>query len=243
MKNNNNNFSNNNSFVPVTIYKNAEIDKSRILSDLKGKAGIYQWKHNESGQIYIGSAVDLSKRLSRYYSSLELKRVDNYISRAIILYSHSAFSITILEYIDISNKSKDEGKALALEREQHYLDALQPEYNILKKAGNSHGYKHTPESLAKFSGENHHMFGKTHSAQTLDKMSAALGTAIYVYDTQGSLAYTFSSARKAALHFKCSHVTIANYVKIGKLFQDKWILSLSENLSASSNKDASDSNK
>ena len=92
-------------------------------------------------------------------------------------------------------------------------------------------------------GENHPMFGKTHSAQTLDKMSAALGTAIYVYDTQGSLAYTFSSARKAALHFKCSHVTIANYVKIGKLFQDKWILSLSENLSASSNKDASDSNK
>jgi hypothetical protein len=39
--------------------------------------------------------------------------------------------------------------------------------------------------------------GKNHSLETKTKMSIVKGTAIYVYDTQGSLAYIFSSARKA----------------------------------------------
>jgi len=36
-----------------------------------------------------------------------------------------------------------------LEREQYYLDNLQPEYNIVKTAGSTLGYKHTEESLEK----------------------------------------------------------------------------------------------
>src|SRR5579871_2752318 len=144
----------------IIDYYNAETDKSTILTDNKGKAGVYQWKHRESGKIYIGSAVDLSKRLKIYYSPYGLKRVDNYISRAIILHGHSAFSLSILEYINISHLSKDglAKKTLILEREQHYLDILQPEYNILKIAGSSLGFTHSEESLAKRSGENHYMF-------------------------------------------------------------------------------------
>jgi hypothetical protein len=34
------------------------------------------------------------------------------------------------------------------------------------------------------------------------------GSTIYVYDSQGSLVNSFSSARKAAVHFKCSYPTI-----------------------------------
>lgn len=34
-----------------------------------------------------------------------------------------------------------------IEREQFYLDKLQPEYNILKIAYSSLGYKHTIESI------------------------------------------------------------------------------------------------
>ena|SRR5690606_7107214 len=87
----------------VKIYNNAETDKLQILSDNKGKAGIYQWTHLESGKKYIGSAVDLSKRLSKYYSPLELKDIENYICRAIIHHTHLSFSLSILEFIDISN--------------------------------------------------------------------------------------------------------------------------------------------
>src|SRR5690349_16541872 len=49
--------------IAVIIYSNAETDKLQILKDNKGKAGIYQWTHIESGKTYIGSAVDLSRRL------------------------------------------------------------------------------------------------------------------------------------------------------------------------------------
>ena len=52
------------------------------------------------------------------------------------------FALVILEFTD-----KDE----LLSREQHFLDTLEPEYNVLDSAGNSQGYKHTPESIDKIS--------------------------------------------------------------------------------------------
>jgi hypothetical protein len=51
------------SFVPVIIYTNAETFKSKIYSDNKDKAGIYQWTHIESGKTYIGSSVDITRRI------------------------------------------------------------------------------------------------------------------------------------------------------------------------------------
>jgi hypothetical protein len=56
------------SFILIIVYNNVGMDKSRILSDNKGKIGIYMWTHIETGRIYIGSAFDLSDRLSRYFS-------------------------------------------------------------------------------------------------------------------------------------------------------------------------------
>lgn len=48
-----------------------------------------------------------------------------------------------------------------LKREQYYIDLLNPEYNILKIAGNLLGFKHSKETLAKMSiaktGENNPM--------------------------------------------------------------------------------------
>jgi len=154
------------SFVPVMIYHNLETDKSRILSDNKGKAGIYMWTHLKSGKRYIGSAVDLSKRLSNYYSLANLSRYKSmYINRALLFYDYSSFSLTIYEIIDISNLSKEEARKLILELEQFYIDTILPEYNILKVAGSLLGYKHTEESLAKISfakvGGNNPMFGRT----------------------------------------------------------------------------------
>lgn len=102
---------------------------------------------------YIGSAVDLSKRLKSYYSPSHLKRVDNYICRALLLHGYSSFSLTILEFIDITNLSKSEAKKLILEREQSYLDSLQLEYNILKIAGSRLGHKLSEQTIVKMSGE------------------------------------------------------------------------------------------
>jgi len=61
-------------FVPIMIYSNADANKLQILSENKEKAGIYMWTHNASGKRYVGPAVDLSKRLSNYYSIAQLTR-------------------------------------------------------------------------------------------------------------------------------------------------------------------------
>jgi group I intron endonuclease len=77
-------------------------------------------------------------------------------------------------------------------------------------------------------GENHSLFGKTHSAETKAKMSKAKeGGIIYVYDSQGTLANSFSSARNATDYFNCDHKTIMKYVKNEKIFKKQWILSTS----------------
>ena len=245
------------SIVPIIIYSNAETDKSKIFSDNKGRAAIYLWTHKESGKRYVGSAVNLSERMYQYFSLLWLKQVDSYISRALIHHTHSAFSLSILEYIDISNFSKEEARKFILGREQYYLDFIFSEdepntYNILKVAGSLLGFQHSEESIAQMSGENNHffgkthsaeakalmseakkgenhpLFGKTHSAETTAKMSKAKGGGtIYVYDSQGTLVNSFSSARNAADYFNCDHKTIIRYVRNEKIFKEQWILSTS----------------
>jgi len=50
-----------------------------------------------------------------------------YIYNALRNHGYSAFSLTILEYIDVTNLSKEESRKLILEKEQFYLDSLAPE--------------------------------------------------------------------------------------------------------------------
>jgi group I intron endonuclease len=179
-------------FVPIMISSNADSDKSKILSDNKGKAGIYQWTHIESGKMYIGSAVNLSRRLKNYLNVKYLNRSKYmHISKALLYHGYSSFSLTIFELIDVQNLSKLEAKKLLLEKEQFYIDTLLPEYNILRIAGSSLGYTHSEESIVKMSnktfsaetkgkmslaklGDNHPMFGLTHSEKTKTLMSLAL---------------------------------------------------------------------
>ncbi|KAF9208650.1 hypothetical protein BGZ49_008113, partial [Haplosporangium sp. Z 27] len=90
-------------------------------------------------------------------------------------------------------------------REQYYLGLIFSEgepntYNILKIAGPPLGYKHTEESLAKLSealsGENHPMFGRTHTAETLAKMSEALSGKTFSAETLAKI----SAAKGTAIY-------------------------------------------
>lgn len=193
MQNKNNFF--NGSFIPTIIYNNVEIEKSIILSDLKNKSGIYLWTHKESGKIYIGSAFDLSYRISKYLSKGYLlnKKGSSYIYNALLDHGYSAFSLAILEYIDTLNLSKEEAKNLILKREQFYLDNMLPEFNILKVAGSLLGYTHSDETKAKlseaFSGENNPFYGKTHSEQTLIKISEVHKGKSFSDDTKAKMSF------------------------------------------------------
>lgn len=61
------------------------------------------------------------------------------------------------------------------------------------------------------SRENSHMFGKTHSPETVTKINIAKGRRFYLcllLSVEGSLVNTFSSARKAAVSFNVTCNTI-----------------------------------
>jgi group I intron endonuclease len=98
-----------------------------------------------SGEAYIGSSVDLGNRLGQYYTikylERTLKKGNSIICASLLKNGYSNFSLQILEY---STPEK------VIEREQYYIDLLQPNYNIFPVAGSSYGFKHSPETKEKF---------------------------------------------------------------------------------------------
>jgi group I intron endonuclease len=83
----------------------------------------------------------LNDRFRRYFNHSYLsssKRGASLICKALLKYGYAGFRLEILEYCSIS---------IVLDREQFYIDKLNPEYNILKIAGSNLGYKHSEASL------------------------------------------------------------------------------------------------
>lgn len=153
----------------IKLYQDPYSMRKLIIKDNKNKSGIYKWTNKLTNDIYIGQSVDLSKRFIRYFNMSyfvrSLNRETLIISRALIKYGYSNFQLEVLEYCDIADLT---------EREQYYLDKLNPKYNILKIAGSSLGYKLTEETKAKISkslkgiyvGEKSALYGRTHSEET-----------------------------------------------------------------------------
>lgn len=123
--NNNNNYNNNVNIILIVSYSSADKDKSIIYKENKNKSGIYRWNNLVTGDSYVGSALNLTNRLSKYFSPIFLKinilRSKNIINNSLLKYGYNKFSVDIIEYCE------------PIKREQYYLDTLNPEYNILKK--------------------------------------------------------------------------------------------------------------
>jgi group I intron endonuclease len=150
----------------IKFYEDAYSMRKSIIKDNKNKSGIYKWTNKLTNEIYIGQSVNLAKRFINYFNMSYLKnREALIISRALIKYGYSNFSLEILEYCDIADLIK---------REQYYLDKLSPKYNILKIAGSCLGRKLTEETKAKISKslkgvyvkEKSALYGRTHTEET-----------------------------------------------------------------------------
>lgn len=128
--------------TPVFVYSDIKSEKISILTDNKGKSGVYKWTNQVNGKIYIGSSVDLSKRLRNYFNISYLTGFKDImiIYRALLAHGFDNFTLEILEHCKPSE---------LINREQYYIDLLKPEYNILKVAGSSLGVKRSLETVAK----------------------------------------------------------------------------------------------
>ena len=169
----------------VKFYQDAFLMRKLIIKDNKNKSGIYKWTNKITNDIYVGQSINLAKRFMNYFNLSYLKNRENLvISRALIKYGYSNFSLDILEYCDIK---------ILTEREQYYMDRLNPKYNTLKIAGSSRGHKlsaiwprskdlvlgREEETKAKISkslkgvyvNEKSSLFGRIHSEETKTLMS------------------------------------------------------------------------
>jgi len=214
------------SISPVKVYENAFDMKKDILKENIDKSGIYMWTNKLTNDIYIGQSIDLSKRFKKYFTLSYLKSKNSLIiSRALIKYGFSNFSVTILEYCEKSD---------LLAREQYYFDKLNPQYNILKIAGSSLYHKHSEETKAKISKslkgiyvkeksalfgctateetknlmslkkakENNPLFGKTHDKSTIELMKQkALGR---VHSDETKLKMSAAKGSPIYIYEKCS---------------------------------------
>jgi cytochrome c oxidase subunit 1 len=142
--------------IPCDIkFIGLKISKVEILSHTKDKSGVYMLYNLITGDYYIGSSINLARRFRVHMSNADKSSLPLY--RSIMKYGANNFAYLVLQYTE-SNED------ICLGLEQNYIDLYQPEYNILKLAGSSQGFKHSPETITKLkqlhSGKLHPRFGK-----------------------------------------------------------------------------------
>lgn len=109
-------------------------------------SGIYQIENQVNGKSYVGSAVDVECRWREHLSRLRRGvHCNPHLQGAFDKYGEDVFQLEVLESVIPRN---------LIEREQHYLDTWEPEYNIALIAGMA-------------------MLGRHHSEETKQKMREA----------------------------------------------------------------------
>ena len=204
--------------TPIVTYHNADTSKIQIIKEIKGKSGIYRWINNENGKSYIGSSVNLSARLYRYFSLAHIivQSKHSIICKSLVKYGYASFSFEILEYC---NKND------VLVREQYYLDLLKPEYNILRIAGSSLGYLHTEEAKLKMRGTKN--MSPEHLVKIREhifKINSKRALHIEVFDMENGSKVEYASARSAAKKLNCNEKTIRTYLKSNKPFLGRYVI-------------------
>lgn len=141
----------------------------RIKTGYPQTAGIYKLTCNSNGKVYIGKAVNISKRLAvhKYYSNTTKK--DSYLKRAVIKHGWDDFAVDILELVENFDKLKDNDSLLC--REAYYIELYNSTnkdkgYNICKVGSDRTGLFHTEETKEKIRVSN---LGKIVSEETKEK--------------------------------------------------------------------------
>jgi len=222
-----------------------------ILKDNKEKSGIYRWVNNINNKTYVGSGINLTKRLRSYFNKNELNRNPRPIQDALIKYGHKNFRLEILEYC-LETK--------LLEREQFYLDLLIPDYNILKSAYSLLGFIHSQETIDKLkakiiSPEHKEILslihkGKIVSSETRNKLAIATasykknnpltpealdnirskttvreGVSVSVLNTQTNEVKEFTNQTEASLFLGVTRQAIYNAIKRDTLINGIYLIS------------------
>lgn len=233
----------------VVYFVNFNKSKKRIYRELRRKSGVYLFINNITKDLYVGSSLNLTKRMRNYFfytnNNKDSKLV---IIRAMKKYGLDNFSLAVLEFCECNIKT-----CHALE--QKWIDYYKPRYNTLKIAGSSYGFKHKIETINKLkkllSNKNHPNYGKITSIETREAISRGVknfysihrhsfkgmrgedspqygigGLPVFFYNKKGE-ELIFPSINGARQHFKVRWTYIKNNIdsnKWIKLKNDEWII-------------------
>ena len=246
-----------NNIQAVAKFIDLKKSKLEILSKTKDKAGVYMFFNLTNGKFYIGSSVNLARRFRVHISSVGKVKLP--LPLAISKYGPNNFVFLILQYCE--NKGckgaqsatasasglgvkQDTIENTCLGLEQHYIDLYKPKYNILKLAGSSQGFKHSPETIAKLkkmhAGKLHPRYGKKVSEEQKNLTSIALknfflehihhnkgkkgtlapqfgiGGKILIMKNENGEVLTFPSINAARQHFRVRFSTISHNIDQNK---------------------------
>nr|YP_009072337.1 GIY-YIG endonuclease [Sclerotinia borealis]AIJ56792.1 GIY-YIG endonuclease [Sclerotinia borealis] len=90
----------------VKVYDNFKEYRVNILKEQRDKSGVYCLINKVNGHAYVGSSMNLASRMRNYLNKAFLKSKQNAnmpITKALLKYDHSNFSLLILEYVELVN--------------------------------------------------------------------------------------------------------------------------------------------
>lgn len=162
------------------------------------------------------------------------------IYSALLKYGYEKFSLDILEYCETK---------LLLEREQYYIDNLNPKYNISKIAGSrlgckfnektksllriaSTGRKHTEKTKVKMKelakvrkGKQGFFFGKNHKEESIMKIKVKNSITIKIKDLKLGTEVFILGNKQAAKYLNIGISTLRRYKKLNKLVNNRYLVS------------------
>lgn len=236
MTTNNTNFSFETNVI-IALFKNAKdvfvhpvSERSQIKLVTINRSGVYLWYNKVSGRYYVGSSINLYKRLSRYYQKGYLEYSTHYdlpIVRAITKYGLDNFILVILDYTDESNIHTSE---------QYFIDSLLPIYNIRQVAGFRSGKPIIKKSLSeehklKLSlkkGINHHNFGLKRPLEVINLMrdNHPKTKKLYQYlEDKVTLVAKYNSIRDMQRKTGITKEYVSKCIKANKLVHGKYYFS------------------
>ena len=224
--------------VGAVEYPNVLESEGIVRTSFFNKRGIYLWTNKTNGKQYIGSSMNLSSRLSDYYSNSYLNSQSSRgsaISAAIIKYGLSEFILQILvlgpspvrESISISSDF--------IQLEQYYLDRFNLDYNIrriaLGPAPTANLYYPKGDTNPQFGkkGPEGAAWNHQHSLEQKAFWSLTRSTPIFIYDASTLMFNSIVYGYERLASILGVHVNTARrVVKLSNVYAEKYRISLSQ---------------
>lgn len=141
-------------------------------------AGVYRIRNTVNGKVYVGSSINIVKRLLDHKNDLKRQENTPYFQNAWNKYGSENFSFEVIRELHFKDQDIEFLKQHLLANEQIYLDLYESYkrengYNICPIAGSSLGAKQTEEHRQKNrevnSGSKNPMYGKHHTEESKQK--------------------------------------------------------------------------